>query len=344
MKDFDIFIWASDYEDFTGEGLLARCFVRNYFLDKNLKIKIISYNSIYYYYKNKIIVFKKKKYKNNFLTKYVYPLLGIAYIWYYKIKRKKVCYLNYLPLWNFIIFFLLPKKTILGTITGSIYKKEITNINTFIRKIFFPFFYFVSLKIIYSKFKFIIFSTGNLKKIVSKDKIKSCVFNFCFLFFEKRKKKKKNIDFLFYIRNHPLKSNIFQTLIINRLVSLGFKVVVVGDKFEQENVVNYINLPRLQLLKILDQTKYTLVSDENFFSMFAIDCLSCGCFIFYNSRSQKNIYKISNFIPLRFDNLHYSEKIILKSFEKNRNIVRFKNLENFFSNQSNKIKNRIKLI
>lgn len=344
MKDFDIYIWASDYEDFTGEGLLARCFVKNYFLDKNLIIKIVTNNSIYYYYKNKNINLKRKKYKNNFLTKYAYPLLGIAYIWYYHIKSKKVCYLNYLPLWNFIIFFLLPKKTILGVITGSTYEKKITGINTFVRKFFFPFFYLISLKILYSKFKHIIFSTSNLKKIVSKDKIKSCIFNFCFLFFEKRKKKKKNIDFLFYIRNHPLKSNFFQTLIIKRLVSLGFKVVVVGDKFAHANVVNYINLPRLQLLKILDQTKYTLVSDENFFSMFTIDCLSCGCFIFYNSHTQKNIYKISNFIPLRFDNLYYSEKIILKSFEKNKNKIRFKNLENFFLDQSNKIKNKIKLM
>ena len=195
MKDFDTFIWASDYEDFTGEGLLARCFVRNYFLDKNLKIKIISNNSIYYYNKNKIIILKKKKYKNNFFTKYVYSLFGLAYIWYYHLKRKKVCYLNYLPLWNFIIFFLLPKKTILGAITGSTYKKKIIDIDTFIRKFFFPFFYLISLKILYSKFNHIIFSTSNLKKIISKDKIKSCIFNFCFLFFEKRKIKKKNIRF-----------------------------------------------------------------------------------------------------------------------------------------------------
>ena len=28
-------------------------------------------------------------------------------------------YLNYLPLWNFLIFILLPPKTLLGPITGG---------------------------------------------------------------------------------------------------------------------------------------------------------------------------------------------------------------------------------
>ena len=76
MKDFDTFIWASDYEDFTGEGLLARCFVRNYFLDKNLKIKIISNNSIYYYNKNKIIILKKKNIRIIFLQNMYIHYLG----------------------------------------------------------------------------------------------------------------------------------------------------------------------------------------------------------------------------------------------------------------------------
>ena len=33
-------------------------------------------------------------------------------------KGNKICYINYLPIWNFLIFVVLPKKTILGPITG----------------------------------------------------------------------------------------------------------------------------------------------------------------------------------------------------------------------------------
>ena len=82
MKKFDIFIWASDYEEFTGEGLLARCFVENYFFNSNLKIKILSNYGIYFY-KHKIITVKKKKYTNTWITKYFSPFLGIIYIWFY---------------------------------------------------------------------------------------------------------------------------------------------------------------------------------------------------------------------------------------------------------------------
>ena len=153
MINFDIFVWASDFEDFTGEGLLARCFIENYFLDKNLKIKILSNNGTYIYSKNKLFILKKKMYINNFFTKYLYLFLGIVLIWYYLLRGKRVCYLNYLPLWNCLIFSLLPKKTILGPITGSLYKQKIYNINTFIRKIFFPFFYLISLNIIFLRFK-----------------------------------------------------------------------------------------------------------------------------------------------------------------------------------------------
>ena len=58
MKNFDIFIWSSDFEEFTGEGLLSRCFVDN-LLFKNNKIKIITNNSIIFFNKKNFI--KKKK-------------------------------------------------------------------------------------------------------------------------------------------------------------------------------------------------------------------------------------------------------------------------------------------
>ena len=143
MIKYNIFVWSSDYENFTGEGLLARCFVENYFKNKGT-IKIISNNSDYIL-KKKYSFLKKKKYFNTFLTKYLYPFYGVILVWYYHLKGKQTCYVNYLPLWNFLIFILLPKETILGPITGNIYKDNFYNLNTFFRKIIFPIFYFISL-------------------------------------------------------------------------------------------------------------------------------------------------------------------------------------------------------
>jgi len=342
MKNFDIFIWASDYEDFTGEGLLARCFVENYFLDSNLKIKIISNNGYYFYNKNKISISKRKKYKNNIITKYLYLFYGVVLIWYHHIRGKKVCYLNYLPLWNFLIFILIPKKTILGPITGSVYSQNIYSLSTFIRKIFFPIFHIISLNIIFLKFKNIIFSTDNLKSIVKEDKRKFCLFNFCFLFFNKRKVKKKEIDFLFYIRKHPLKSNDFHKLIIKELVNKGLKVIVVGDKFSYLNVINYVNIPRSKLLNILDKTKYTVASDENFYSLFTIDCLSSNVSIFYNyTKYSKSI--ISSFIPIKFNNFNYSFDKIISHIKKksNKNLRSNTDSVRLFYDKKELIKNRL---
>lgn len=53
MKSFDTFIWSSDYESFTGEGLLARCFVENYFKTQEI-IKISSNNKEYLFKKKNI--------------------------------------------------------------------------------------------------------------------------------------------------------------------------------------------------------------------------------------------------------------------------------------------------
>ena len=116
-----IYIWASDYSNFTGEGNLGRLFV-NLRLKKKYKIilcKLETANSMVY----KILGYK-----------YILPIRGVLYCWKYFLRGKNICYLNYLPLWNFLIFLFLPPKTILGPITGgSHFKKEI-NINYFIRK------------------------------------------------------------------------------------------------------------------------------------------------------------------------------------------------------------------
>ena len=93
--------------------------------------------------------------KKSFIHKYVVPLIICIYI---KINfNKKFIYVNYLPLWNFLIFLILPKHTILGPITGSLIQRDNNNPGKFIRKKFFSIFYKISLYIIQKKFKKIIF-------------------------------------------------------------------------------------------------------------------------------------------------------------------------------------------
>ena len=105
-----IYFWSNDFQENSGEGILARNF---------LKLLQKKYTNYRYINLNK---FKKR---NNFFYNYILPFWGIVKIWNYYLKNKKVCYINYLPVWNFLIFLLLPQKTILGPITGTTTKKNI---------------------------------------------------------------------------------------------------------------------------------------------------------------------------------------------------------------------------
>jgi hypothetical protein len=326
MNDFQIFVWASDYENFTGEGLLARLYIENNFSLSNKKIQIYSNTGRYFFYKKKNITIKRSPYVNTFTKKYLYSFYGIFLIWYFHFKGKQIYFVNYLPLWAFWIFFLLPKKTILGPITGATYKKNIYTFNNLIRRFIFPLFYFLSIKIIFLKFKKVIFSTDNLKNFVPKSRIKYCLFNFCLLFYKKRKLKRKDIDFLFYLRSHSNKSNNFHKSIINSLLDLKLKIVVVGDKFEKLNVKNYINIPRKRLLTLLDKTKFTITSDENFYSLFAIDCFSSNVFVFYNKFIKpRNFFFEKNLLnEINFSDVHCSLKRIINIILDRNKIRNFK--------------------
>ena len=99
MTKKELFVWTCDYSENTGEGKLARLFLKKLNKKNNFKI-----------------VFNQKKVVKK---KYLSTLMGITYCWKKFLKKEKVCYLNYLPLWNFLIFIFLPPKTILGPITGG---------------------------------------------------------------------------------------------------------------------------------------------------------------------------------------------------------------------------------
>ena len=116
------FIWISDCHSNTGEGRLGINFIKKLSLLKKINFEIKTPN---FFFKNINNFINKVKYfnfkKSNFsrLFRYTIFLKGIIYLWINFFKGKRVLYLNYLPLWNFMIFLLAPPKTIFGPITGS---------------------------------------------------------------------------------------------------------------------------------------------------------------------------------------------------------------------------------
>ena len=114
--------WACDFSKTSGEGKLARDFVNRFSsLHKvNFFVHTPDIFSIKIYKKNFLDIKKRKRSSSAFLHRFVFPTWGIFFLLFnYYFKKKKIAYINYCPLWNTLIFALLPKNCLLGPITGS---------------------------------------------------------------------------------------------------------------------------------------------------------------------------------------------------------------------------------
>jgi len=296
LKKENLIIWVSDFSDNTGEGILANHFIRlllNKYKSHKIEIKTLdrTYTCINNKFKNNNV------FKKNFIHKYIEPFYGVLYLW--KNYNNKIAYVNYLPLWNFILLFLLPKKTILGPITGGVYDDEVQNFNFFFRKYIFHIFYKISLSFVYKKFNNIIFSTYLLKKYVDKKYYKKTIFNFALVAIKKENinYEKKKYDIIFYNREHPTKKTNNLKNIIHHLSS-KFKICVVGDYFNKSNNIdNYGFVNRKKIYQLLKQSHITLSGSENLMSFFNIDSLNNNNYIFYEKISgQKWINKSKHFV------------------------------------------------
>ena len=116
------YAWSSDLSQSSGEGKLALMFLNNVHNFTNKKIYCFSNNFNFLYSKKTKNKYLKKKTNNNFFNDYIKIFFGIALLWKFYFLKKKTIYINYLPIWNFFIFLLLPPKTILGPITGNLKK------------------------------------------------------------------------------------------------------------------------------------------------------------------------------------------------------------------------------
>lgn len=265
-------------------------------------------------------------------------------IWVNFYRKKNIIYLNYLPLWNFFIFFLLPKKTILGPITGGSFFFNTSFVQKIFRKFVFILFYRISLSIIYKKFKYLFFSTDLLRFYV-KPNFKNFIFNFSLSSFQFVKKiPKKNIDFLIYYKMHTTKNSKSIKTIINFLTEQNLKVSVVGDKIDNKKITYYSKLERTKLRDLLKKSKFTIISNENFYSLFCIDSMSCSVKIFFDKRIKPSnlFFDKSFYIPIDFQNSQ-SAYCVIQDHIKNYKFYKIKPNYKYFS-QIKIIKDHLKKI
>jgi hypothetical protein len=289
--------WACDFSDKTGEGNLARLFVKKNYTQDNYQI--FTPNNI-----------KSLNFINTsiFNYKYISPLIGILFCWYLFIKRKKVVYLNYLPLWNCLIFIFLPPKTIFGPITGGAYFEEK---QYFIRKFIFPILYKISELFLLIRNSEIYFSTELLKIYLTDYTIKKSKFNYVFNFYSKTKKINKNIDFLIYYRKHTNKEITYPYNFIDKLISLKFKIHIVGDHFVNKFVFNHGYISNKKINFLLARTFFSISSYENFYTLFNMECFKNNVVVIVDKTKKKHIrYFKKNFMFVDFRNKNFIIKKI----------------------------------
>ena len=295
-KENIIYYWASNQKINNGEGILANNFINliknNY---KNYKVKPINYC--------------KNINESTIFFKYILPFWGVIKLWKYFILGKKISYINYLPAWNFLLIFLLPPRTIIGPVTGSVNRSKYNNL--------IHFFTLIGLKILKIKYKKIIFSHDLFSNIIERNK-KKYFFNFLLYGFQILKESKiKKYDVIFYIRKHENKKNDFLIKIINKL-SRKYKICIIGEKIESnKNVFNMGYVSRKKAQELIKFSKSAVSTYENLFSYFLLDCLKYKLTVFYNSKFKINSNIISNLlIPINYNNSDKSIRFIEKNINK----------------------------
>ncbi len=240
MKN-EIYIWCCDISLSSGEGILANKFLSK--LKKNnrkLKIKTYCPN----------IKIKEKTFKD-VINRFFIPIFGVIFLWSIFIfkRNKKLCYVNYLPLWNFILLILLPPNTLLGPITGGSKYLKKPLFNYFLRKFLIRFLFRIGSLVLKLRKNNILFSTDLLKEYFPTNK--NNYFNFVLEDIKLNKSKnKKKFDIVFYLRSHRNKNKIMQIKLIKEL-SKYHKVLTVGDLSNIPNVKDLGKIDRKRLLSYL---------------------------------------------------------------------------------------------
>jgi hypothetical protein len=287
-----LYCWVCDLSQNTGEGKLANLFIEQKKIHNHIK-----------YFSVKSIQVKNEIFLKILNFKYFSPFIGIVYCWFFFFKKKKAAYINYLPFWNIFIFILLPPKTIFGPITGGAnFRKDKINI---IRKYIFPVLYKISEFFIYLRLKKIIFSTDLLKVYLNNKTLIKSDFNYIFNIKKKNNNSIgiKNIDFLIYYRKHKNKESFFPYKFLKKIISLNFRVNIVGDYLNYPSVINHGYINNKLLNKLLSRTNYTIASNENLYSIFIMECINHGVKIIINSNEKNNI----KFFKKNFINIDYNK-------------------------------------
>ena len=323
-QEIDYVCWVCDFRQNNGEGIVGGLFLDEFTKQNDIPKKKVWLRNINSGIFLSNLSFKNTKNNNdlNFLDRYFSPFLGILYLWYNYFLNKKIIYVNFNPLWNFLIFLLLPPKTILGPITGSkdFNKRGVHGFEKFFRKYLMKVQFQISNFILKFRYKNLIFSTDNLMSFLSEDVKNKSTFNFAERHIniykeenldELQQKMIKDIDFIIYVRFYSSKGTEILMEYIEKLKN-NFKIVTVGDKSGIKGVKEYGFIDRQEVLKLCKRSKFSILSTENFNSLFSYECMQSGVKVFFNKENEYNhqLVSLNKIYPINiYDVLDSTKKI-----------------------------------
>ena len=322
-----IYAWATDFSSNTGEGLLARKYLEN----TNENYLVFNTNQRFAYKDNEFFpntADEKGQINFNFFKRYIVPLIGIFYLWYQFLRGKKVAYLNFLPLWNTLLIALLPPGTKFGPITGSIFKDKVNNFQSFVRKFIVPILYYINARILlFRKMPTYIFSTNLMKKFLPNKILKKSKFNFVYTNVNLKKQiPLKKIDILIYYRDYFTKSNNFYKNLIKRLEEeKNINIQYIGDRIHNLDKNYKGRLSHKDTLDLIEISKFSIVSEENFSSLFTLECIENHLDLFASEKVSvpKKILDTKKIHIINYENTNNSINYIIEKIRTTPELKKF---------------------
>ena len=300
-------VLACDFRNSGGEGVLAREYIKNLSKDKSdIIFKVISPSLITKVFSGNIIDEKKTNDHVNYKSFYHKYLLPIIYIFKTNIKfrKEKVIYLNYLPLWNFLIFLFKSKNTELGLVVSTENNIKLNfSMNNLLRIILLPLLEKISIFIIKQR------GISNLTCAtpISYQKLKNSNIIVRDGFFlpnidlSQIAKTKKKYNFCIYFRNHPTRYPSETISIINKLAD-KYKIAVIGEFYNDlsnDNIFVFNNLDRYQSLNILNISSTFINIGDNGYSLMSREAIVLGINLIVFSPSI-NIEEHANYLKYNY--------------------------------------------
>ncbi len=300
-----VVVWASDFEGIGGEGVLANLVVNALVAGfPGRAIIVVSPYAIHAMRSGKPshirainpfglppLTSAHQDNRQTFFTKYIVPFAGACFLRSIA-KRRKTMYLNYLPLWNFLLLLLIPRSSVLGPVVGGYppavsMRQLVKKPAVLVRGALMPLCYFAGAAVITRKFPLLVLGNPCTYRFFPASYRRNILFS-CVNILAARattvadRPEMPAYDVFFYLRGHPSRHPEASRTLLAEISRLGYKVCVAGDLANVPGVTDKGYVPHERLLRLLvDSASFVCLSD-NLFAITTIEALALGvhCFLY----------------------------------------------------------------